>query len=73
MWMMTYSNWKSRDQHCCALANAGKKLFPKLPGGGGLHRGFPIDIRKMKDDNKKKHRDIRNRFQSLYDVKQKGT
>jgi hypothetical protein len=30
-------NWNIRDKHRCALANAGKALFPKA---WSIHRGF---------------------------------
>jgi hypothetical protein len=33
-------NWKSRDKHRCALANAGKKLFTRFPKAQSIHRGF---------------------------------
>jgi hypothetical protein len=38
-------NWKSRDKHRCALANAGKKRFTRFPKAQSIHRGlaFPIE------------------------------
>jgi hypothetical protein len=33
-------NWKSRNEHHCALANAGKTIFTEVSKAQSIHRGF---------------------------------
>jgi hypothetical protein len=45
-------NWKSRNKHRCAMANAGKTVFAQFPKTRSIHRGF--SNRKMKDNYQQK-------------------